>query len=92
MEQALHVVLQSSKCCRQRLACNHSAAARHLPGCLSSKYADVCSHIHDCVPLGQSDAMLEVAMFVLNLMAEECYIWLADVCNLYSLAPQSLVW
>ena len=90
VEQALHVVLQSSECRRQGLACNDPATAGDFTGCLSGEDPDVGSDVNDCVPFCQGDAMLEVAALFFDLSAEECYIGFAHICNVFAIVVHGL--
>ena len=83
-------MLQSSECSRQGLACNNPAIAGDFTCCLSSKDADVGTDINDCVPFCQCDAMLEIAVLVSDLSAEECYIGFAYICNVSTIVLHGL--
>ena len=83
-------MLQSSKCSRQGLACNDSATTGDFTGRLSGKDPDVGSHVNDCVPFCQADAMLEVAALFLDLSAEKCYIGFAYICNVFAIVLHGL--
>ena len=92
IERALHVVLQGCKSRRQRLARNHSASACDLSGGMSSEDTNICTHINDCATSGQSDAMLEVAIFLLYLAIQKGDIWLAHICNADAIALECFAW
>ena len=59
---------------------------------MSSKNTNVRTHINDCATSGQTDAMLEVAIFLLYLAVQKGNIWLAYICNADTIALECLAW